>query len=223
MPSPRSSARSIAGQVLVLRGQTLTPAQFVAFARRLGPPQPHVIDQFHHPGGPEHPDPVQRQEGRQADRTAGCRIVFPHRLFVPAGAGARDHALFDRRAEAGRRYAVRQPAGGVRRPVRRDEAADRAALRHPSLRQSPRHRRAEPHGSLSADRRAEGEDAAHHAQDRAAAPGDRAQVAVCGQRKLVRHRRHAGGRGASTCWTSSRRIRRSRNTGTASGTASATS
>ena len=38
-----------AGQVLTIRGQSLTPAQFVAFARRLGPPQPHVIDQFHHP------------------------------------------------------------------------------------------------------------------------------------------------------------------------------
>jgi taurine dioxygenase len=41
-----------AGQVLALRAQTLTPAQFVAFARRLGPPQPHVIDQFHHPEDP---------------------------------------------------------------------------------------------------------------------------------------------------------------------------
>src|SRR6185369_9906218 len=41
-----------AGQLLVLRGQSLTPAQFVAFARRLGPPQPHVIDQFHHPEDP---------------------------------------------------------------------------------------------------------------------------------------------------------------------------
>ena len=41
-----------AGQVLVLRGQKLTPAQFAAFARRLGPPQPHVIDQFHHPDDP---------------------------------------------------------------------------------------------------------------------------------------------------------------------------
>ena len=41
-----------AGQVLVLRGQSLTPAQFIAFARRLGPPQPHVIDQFHHPADP---------------------------------------------------------------------------------------------------------------------------------------------------------------------------
>ena len=40
------------GQVLALRAQTLTPAQFVAFARRLGPPQPHVIDQFHHPEDP---------------------------------------------------------------------------------------------------------------------------------------------------------------------------
>ena len=36
-------------QVLALRGQNITPAQFVAFARRFGPPQPHVIDQFHHP------------------------------------------------------------------------------------------------------------------------------------------------------------------------------
>jgi len=36
-------------QVLGVRAQSLTPAQFVAFARCLGPPQPHVIDQFHHP------------------------------------------------------------------------------------------------------------------------------------------------------------------------------
>jgi taurine dioxygenase len=42
----------VEGQVLVLRAQSLTPAQFVAFARRLGPPQPHVIDQFHHPDDP---------------------------------------------------------------------------------------------------------------------------------------------------------------------------
>src|SRR5678816_667660 len=37
------------GQVLSIRAQSLTAAQFAAFARRLGPPQPHVIDQFHHP------------------------------------------------------------------------------------------------------------------------------------------------------------------------------
>lgn len=36
-------------QVLVARAQKLTAAQFLAFARRIGPPEPHVIDQFHHP------------------------------------------------------------------------------------------------------------------------------------------------------------------------------
>jgi taurine dioxygenase len=37
------------GQVLVIPGQHLTAAEFVAFARRFGKPEPHVIDQFHHP------------------------------------------------------------------------------------------------------------------------------------------------------------------------------
>jgi taurine dioxygenase len=41
-----------AAQVLTVRAQRLTPAQFVAFARRFGPPEPHVIDQFHHPEDP---------------------------------------------------------------------------------------------------------------------------------------------------------------------------
>jgi len=41
-----------AGQVLVLRGQRLTAKQFAGFARRFGPPEPHVIDQFHHPEDP---------------------------------------------------------------------------------------------------------------------------------------------------------------------------
>jgi taurine dioxygenase len=41
-----------AAQVLVLRGQKLTPAEYVSFARRFGPPEPHVIDQFHHPADP---------------------------------------------------------------------------------------------------------------------------------------------------------------------------
>ena len=41
-----------AAQVLLLRGQRLTPAQYLDFARRFGPPEPHVIDQFHHPADP---------------------------------------------------------------------------------------------------------------------------------------------------------------------------
>lgn len=35
--------------VLILPRQQLAPAQFVAFARRWGRPEPHVIDTFHHP------------------------------------------------------------------------------------------------------------------------------------------------------------------------------
>ncbi len=38
--------------LLTLRAQELTATQFAAFARRIGPPQPHVIDQFHHPEDP---------------------------------------------------------------------------------------------------------------------------------------------------------------------------
>src|SRR5918995_5161532 len=42
-----------AAQVLVFRKQKFTPATFLAFARQFGKPEPHVIDQFHHP---EHAD-----------------------------------------------------------------------------------------------------------------------------------------------------------------------
>src|SRR5437879_3952612 len=41
------------GQVLVFHGQKLSACQFLGFARRFGPPEPHVVDQFHHP---EHAD-----------------------------------------------------------------------------------------------------------------------------------------------------------------------
>jgi taurine dioxygenase len=42
-----------AGQVLVFRNQRFTADQFLAFAKQFGKPEPHVIDQFHHP---EHAD-----------------------------------------------------------------------------------------------------------------------------------------------------------------------
>jgi taurine dioxygenase len=38
--------------LLALRAQDIDARQFVDFARRIGPPQPHVIDQFHHPDDP---------------------------------------------------------------------------------------------------------------------------------------------------------------------------
>ncbi len=37
------------GQVLAFRSQKLKAGEFLSFARRFGPPEPHVIDQFHHP------------------------------------------------------------------------------------------------------------------------------------------------------------------------------
>ncbi|RAI02070.1 taurine dioxygenase [Acuticoccus sediminis] len=38
--------------VIVVRDQTLEPADLVAFARRFGRPEPHVIDQYHHAADP---------------------------------------------------------------------------------------------------------------------------------------------------------------------------
>lgn len=38
-----------AAQLLVFRAQRFTPAAFLALARQFGRPEPHVIDQFHHP------------------------------------------------------------------------------------------------------------------------------------------------------------------------------
>jgi taurine dioxygenase len=35
--------------VLAIRGQKLEPASLLEFSRRFGPPEPHVLDQYHHP------------------------------------------------------------------------------------------------------------------------------------------------------------------------------
>jgi taurine dioxygenase len=35
--------------VLAIRDQRLDPESFLRFAKRFGPPEPHVLDQFHHP------------------------------------------------------------------------------------------------------------------------------------------------------------------------------
>jgi taurine dioxygenase len=40
-------------RVVAMRAQQLTADEFLDFARRFGPPEPHVLDQFHHP---QHPD-----------------------------------------------------------------------------------------------------------------------------------------------------------------------
>lgn len=38
--------------VVIVRGQELAPDDFVAFSQRFGRPEPHVVDQFHHPADP---------------------------------------------------------------------------------------------------------------------------------------------------------------------------
>jgi len=38
--------------VVKIPGQSMTPAAFIAFSRRFGKPEPHVIDQFHHVADP---------------------------------------------------------------------------------------------------------------------------------------------------------------------------
>ena len=35
--------------VLAIRQQTLKPESFLGFAKRFGPPEPHLLDQYHHP------------------------------------------------------------------------------------------------------------------------------------------------------------------------------
>lgn len=40
-------------KVLVLRGQRVTAPQFLAWAKRFGRPEPHVLDQFHHADYPD--------------------------------------------------------------------------------------------------------------------------------------------------------------------------
>src|SRR4029450_1283443 len=57
-PLPEKDFREIenaffAGQVLVFRAQQLSASQFLEFARRFGPPEPHVIEQFHHSDYPD--------------------------------------------------------------------------------------------------------------------------------------------------------------------------
>ena len=211
-----------AGQLLVLRGQSLTPAQFVAFAKRLGPPEPHVIDQFHHPADAnililsnvrKNGAPTGLQDAGSYFHTDYSYLQVPARattlysITVPRAGG---HTLFANQQAAYDDL----PAG--------DEKAHRAADRDPPLRQSARHRRPQPHRGVAIVGRAESQDAGDHAPDRAAASGHRAHLAVRGFGQFIRHCRHADDE-ARSCSTSWPRIRRRRNTATAWLTASATS
>ncbi len=89
------------GQVLVLRGQRLQPKQFLDFARRIGRPEPHVIDQFHHP---EHPEILLLSNQKNNGKPAGL-----------ADAGTywhTDYSYLAQPAKATMLYSIEVPAVG---------------------------------------------------------------------------------------------------------------
>jgi taurine dioxygenase len=57
-----------ASQVLVFRAQRFTPGEFLSFGKRFGRPEPHVIDQFHHP---EHAEILILSNVKQQGRPIG--------------------------------------------------------------------------------------------------------------------------------------------------------
>ena len=212
-----------AGQVLALRAQELTPAQFVAFARRFGPPQPHVIDQFHHP---EDPNILILSNVKKNGRPTGLQDAgsYFHTDYSYLQVPARATTLYSR---------VVPKVGGdtlfANQQAAYDDLSDAMKKRiepllgDPPLRQPPRPGRGEPHRGVGAHAGAEGEDAGDHAPDRAAASGHRPQGAVRGLRQLVRHRRHARRRGARPARRARRAFDAARSTSCASSTAWATS
>src|SRR5512144_865276 len=108
------------GQVLVLRRQKLSAQEFVAFARRFGPPEPHVIDQFHHPDDPnililsnrrdDNGDPVGLADAGTYFHTDYSYLAVParattlHSIEVPKRGGdtlfANQYAAYDDLSEA---------------------------------------------------------------------------------------------------------------------------
>jgi taurine dioxygenase len=109
-----------AAQVLVVRGQRLTPSRFVEWARRFGPPEPHVIDQFHHPDDPnililsnrrdDNGDPVGLADAGTYFHTDYSYLAVParattlHSIEVPKRGGdtlfANQYAAYDDLSEA---------------------------------------------------------------------------------------------------------------------------
>ncbi len=68
-----------AAQVLVLPAQHLTPSQFVTWARCFGVPEPHVIDQFHHPADSN----ILILTNRRNDRASRLGSPMPVLTFTP--------------------------------------------------------------------------------------------------------------------------------------------
>ena len=90
-----------ASQVLVFRSQSFSPSGFLNFARQFGRPEPHVIDQFHHP---EHADILILSNVRHDGRPTGL-----------ADAGTyfhTDYSYLDVPARATLLYSIQVPRQG---------------------------------------------------------------------------------------------------------------
>ncbi len=88
--------------VVVLPGQTLSPTAFTAFARRWGRPEPHVIDQFHHP---ESADVLILSNVRHGGKPVGLEDAGSY--FHT------DYSYLDVPARCTMLYAIQMPASGV--------------------------------------------------------------------------------------------------------------
>ena len=185
-----------ANQVLVLRGQRISAAQFMAFARRIGPPQPHVIDQFHHP---EDPNILILSNVKKDGQPTGLQDAgsYFHTDYSYLQVPARATTLYSRvvpRVGGDTLFANQQAAYDDLPEAMKRRIDPLLAIHHYGNRNDVE--RGEPHRGVGAERRAEGEDAGDHAPHRAPAPRHRAQGAVCRVGQFVRHRRHARRRSA---------------------------
>ncbi len=191
-------AAFLRGQVLVLRAQKLSPAQFVAFARRFGPPEPHVIDQFHHPADPNILilSNVVVDDVPQGLADAGtyfhtdysylagpARATTLYSIEVPSVGGntlfANQYAAYDDLPDTMKRRI--EPLVAIHHYGNRNDQ-DEASRTVASV--------------LTDEQKAKMPLITH--PHRAAASGHRPQGALRGVGQLVRHRRHARRRGADT-------------------------
>lgn len=131
-------------QVLAFRAQDISATPFGAFARRFGSPQPHVIDQFHHP---EDSNILILSNVKKNGEPTGLGDAgsYFHTDYSYLAVPARATTLYSRVVpKVGGQHAFRQSDRRLRRPARCDEGGRRAAVRDPPLRQLQRHPRAAP-------------------------------------------------------------------------------
>ena len=141
--SGSSSSAFYANQVLALRAQDITAAQFFDFARRIGPPQPHVIDQFHHP---ENPNILILSNVKENGRPTGLQDAgsYFHTDYSYLAVPARATTLYSRVVpKVGGDTLFANQLAAYDDLSRGDEAAHRAAAGDPPLRQ-PQRRRTRP-------------------------------------------------------------------------------